>query len=320
MTSPKILVTGGSGFVGEALIFRILMDKRFTPIAATRKATKLLGLCRVVSFDLSTPRSIPALTDISVIIHCAARVHVMDEMAVDALSEFRKINVDGTLRLATQAAECGVKRFIFISSVKVNGESTVPGKPFAASDTPAPVDPYGVSKCEAEEGLRRISSKSGMEVVIIRPPLVYGPGVKANFESMLHWLSKGVPLPLGAIHNKRSLVAVDNLVDLLVTCIDHPAAANQTFMVSDGEDLSTTQMLRRLSSALGKKSLLIPLPRRLLILVGRLMGKKALAQRLCESLQVDMQDTCDRLDWYPPVTVDKAMRATTAHFQEYQSK
>ncbi|RRW66750.1 NAD-dependent epimerase/dehydratase family protein [Pseudomonas fluorescens] len=320
MTAPKVLVTGASGFIGEALIFRLLMDKRFTPIAASRKSTRLLGLCRVVPFDLNAPRSIPSLADFSVIIHCAARVHVMDESAVNALSEFRKVNVDGTLRLATQAAECGVKRFIFISSVKVNGERTFPGKPFAASDTPAPVDPYGVSKCEAEEGLRRLSSMNNMEIVIVRPPLVYGPGVKANFERMLSWLSKGLPLPLGAIHNKRSLVAVDNLVDLLVTCIDHPAAANQTFMVSDGEDLSTTQMLRRLSTALGKTSLLMPLPRRLLILVGRLIGKKASAQRLCESLQVDIGDTCARLSWHPPVTVEKAMRATVVHFQGYQSK
>lgn len=189
-----------------------------------------------------------------VVIHSAARVHVMDEQSADPLAEFRKMNVDGTLNLARQAAAAGVRRFIFISSIKVNGEGTVLGKPYTAMDTPSPQDPYGISKMEAEQGLRQIAQDTGMEVVIIRPVLVYGPGVKANFRSMVNWMNKGVPLPLGSIYNKRSMVALDNLVDLVVTCIDHPAAANQTFLESDGEDLSTTEMLRRIIGSLPGQS------------------------------------------------------------------
>jgi nucleoside-diphosphate-sugar epimerase len=187
---------------------------------------------------------------VDVVVHAAARVHVMHETATDALSEYRRMNVEGTLDLARRAVEAGVKRFVFISSIKVNGDTTARGVPFKADDEPGPSDPYGVSKFEAEEALKALARETGLEVVIIRPPLVYGPGVKANFRNMLNWLSKGVPLPLGSITNRRSLVSIGNLVDFIVTCIDHPRAANQTFLVSDGEDLSTTQLLRRLGNAL----------------------------------------------------------------------
>jgi nucleoside-diphosphate-sugar epimerase len=213
-----------------------------------------------------------------------------------------------------------VKRFIFISSIKVNGESTVSGTPFKADDRPAPVDPYGVSKQEAEEALKQLGRDTGMEIVIIRPPLVYGPGVKANFLSMLNWLNKGIPLPLGAIRNRRSLVAIGNLVDLIVTCIDHPAAANQTFLVSDGEDLSTTQLLRRLARALGKNARLLPLPEWLLKLAASILGKQAIAQRICGSLQVDISKSRELLGWTPPVNMDKAMRQTAGHYLEKQTK
>ena len=320
MNAPKILVTGASGFVGEAVVFRLLLDKKFTPIAAARGATRLNGLCTVVPFELTDSKALPNLNDVQVVIHAAARVHVMNETAIDALTEFRKVNVEGTLRLARRAAESGVKRFIFISSIKVNGESTVLGKPFKANDLPAPADPYGVSKHEAEEALKQLSLDTGMEVVIIRPPLVYGPGVKANFLSMLSWLNKGVPLPLGAIRNRRSLVAIGNLVDLIVTCIEHPAAANQIFLVSDGEDLSTTQLLRRLASALGKRAWLLPLPEWLLKLAALALGKQTIVQRICGSLQVDISKNREILDWTPTINIEKAMRQTAGHYLEKQTK
>ncbi|MGF6708169.1 UDP-glucose 4-epimerase family protein [Pseudomonas frederiksbergensis] len=314
MNAPKILVTGASGFVGEAVVFRLLLDKKFIPIAAARGATRLNGLCTVVPFELTDSKALPNLNDVQVVIHAAARVHVMNETAVDALTEFRKVNVEGTLRLARRAAESGVKRFIFISSIKVNGESTVLGKPFKANDFPAPADPYGVSKYEAEEALKQLSLDTGMEVVIIRPPLVYGPGVKANFLSMMRWLERGVPLPLGAIKNRRSLVAIGNLVDLAITCISHPAAANQTFLVSDGEDLSTTQLLRRMADALKVRAHLLPIPEAGLRLGALLLGKKAIADRLCGSLQVDIGKTCSMLNWLPPVSVDKALQRTAFQY------
>ncbi|MBQ1557109.1 MAG: SDR family oxidoreductase [Pseudomonas sp.] len=255
-----------------------------------------------------------------VVIHCAARVHVMHDTSTDPLAEFRKVNREDTLNIARQAAMAGVQRFIFISSIKVNGEGTAPNQPYKADDASAPLDPYGVSKMEAEQGLRELAAETGMEVVIIRPTLVYGPGVKANFLNMMRWLHKGVPLPFGAIHNRRSLVALDNLADLIVTCIDHPAAANQTFLVSDGEDLSTTELLRRMAAALGKPARLLPVPSRLLEAAAALLGKQALSQRLCGSLQVDIGKTRELLDWTPPVSVDEALRKTAKHFLEQQSK
>ncbi|WP_273828218.1 MULTISPECIES: UDP-glucose 4-epimerase family protein [Pseudomonas] len=320
MTAPKVLVTGASGFVGEALVFRLLVDKKFNPIAAARSATRLHGLCPVVPFDLSRAKILPALDDIQVIVHAAARVHVMNENAVDALSEFRKVNVEGTLKLAQYAVASGVKRFIFISSIKVNGESTLPGKPFNADDHPNPQDPYGISKYEAEEALKQLGRDTGMEVVIIRPPLVYGPGVKANFLSMLSWLNKEMPLPLGSVRNQRSLVAIENLMSLIVTCIDHPAAANQIFLVSDGEDLSTTQLLYRLSKALGKPARLLPLPEWLLKFVASRLGKQAVTQRICDSLQVDIKKNRELLGWTPLINMDKAMLQTADHYLEKQTK
>ncbi|MGE8482717.1 MAG: UDP-glucose 4-epimerase family protein [Pseudomonas sp.] len=308
MSGPKILVTGASGFVGEAVVFRLLLDRKLIPIAAARGATRLNGLCAVVPFELTDSKVLPDLGDVQVVIHTAARVHVMNETAIDALTEFRKVNVEGTLRLARRAAESGVKRFIFISSIKVNGESTVLGKPFNANDFPAPADPYGVSKHEAEEALKQIGLDTGMEVVIIRPPLVYGPGVKANFLSMMRWLERGVPLPLGAINNRRSLVAIENLVDLINVCISHPEAAGNTFLVSDGEDLSISQLLRRMADALGVRPRLLAIPSWMLNLGASLIGRRDLAQRLCGSLQVDISKTCDILGWRPVISVDKALR------------
>ena len=249
-----------------------------------------------------------ALTGSHIVIHLAARVHVMNDTATNSLEAYRRVNVQGTLNLARQAAAIGVRRFLFLSSIKVNGEATQPSHPFAADEAPAPLDDYGISKMEAEQGLREIAVETGMEVVIIRPPLVYGPGVKANFASMMRWLRRGVPLPLGAIQNQRSLVALDNLVDLVVTCLTHPAAANQTFLVSDGEDVSTTELLRRMGKAMQCPAHLIPVPARLLKGAAALLGKQDVAQRLCNSLQVDIQKTRQLLGWNPPLTLDQGLK------------
>ena len=309
-----ILVTGATGFIGKAVLGHLLAeDQARCVVVAARSGGQQWPekvLPRVTGdLEPSNDWSV-ALKNVSAVVHCVARVHVMNDTATDPLAEFRRINVQSTLNLARQAAAAGVRRFVFISSIKVNGEATHLGVPFFADGIPAPLDPYGVSKMEAENGLREISSQTGMEVVIIRPPLVYGPGVKANFASMMRWLKHSIPLPLGAIHNQRSLVSLDNLVDLIVTCLTHPAAANQTFLVSDGEDMSTTQLLRRMGSALGKPARLIPVPVLALKLGAALVGKPELAQRLCGSLQIDMSKTRELLGWRPPFSVDESLRKT----------
>ena len=241
----------------------------------------------------------------------------MNEQAAYPLAEFRRVNVDGTIRLARQAAQAGVKRFIFLSSIKVNGEATQLGHPFLADQPPAPEDPYGISKREAEEGVRVLAQETGMEVVIIRPPLVYGPGVKANFLAMMRWLKRGIPLPLGAVtENRRSLVALDNLVDLIVTCLGHPAAANQTFLVSDAESLSTAALLRRMGDAIGRPTRLIPVPVPMLQLGAGLLGKRGMAQSLCGSLEVDISKTRDLLGWTPSISVDEGLRQTAEAFMQ----
>jgi nucleoside-diphosphate-sugar epimerase len=256
----------------------------------------------------------PLLDGVDTVIHTAARVHVMQDRAADPLTEFRRSNTEGTLRLAQQAVEAGVQRFVFVSSIKVNGESTVEGHPFVASEASMPGDPYGISKYEAEAGLKKLADASGLEVVIVRPPLVYGPGVRANFLSMMRWISRGVPLPLGAVHNRRSLVALDNLVDLLTVCARHPAAVNETFLVSDGEDLSTTDLLRRIGRAMDKPVRLIPVPASVLELGGTLVGRGDVSRRLCGSLQIDLSETRRILAWQPVIGVDSALRKTVAAF------
>jgi UDP-glucose 4-epimerase len=254
------------------------------------------------------------LSGVDVVVHCAARVHVMDELHADPLAAFRAVNVNGTLNLARAAARAGTKRFVFLSSVKVHGESTLCWRPFTADAALCPVDSYAVSKIEAEIALMALAAETGLEVVIVRPPLVYGPGVKANFHSMMVWLDRGIPLPLGAIRNRRSLVALDNLVDLLMVCLDHPRAVGQAFLVSDGEDLSTTELLRRLGVALGKPARLVPVPAVLLSSAGALLGKRAVVERICGSLQVDIGKTRSLLGWSPPVSVDEALAMTAADF------
>jgi nucleoside-diphosphate-sugar epimerase len=307
-----ILVTGGTGFVGRAVVQRLVsVDKSQRVVVAVRRPGLpwFEGVVPRQGGELSADSSwLDALEGVSAVVHCAARVHVMRDTVSDPLTEFRSVNVEGTLNLARQAAAAGVKRFLFVSSIKVNGELTQPGQFFSAEDKPAPLDAYGISKMEAERGLLEVASKTGMEVVVIRPPLVYGHGAKGNFAAMLRFLRVGVPLPLGAINNRRSLVALDNLVDLIATCISHRAAAGNTFLVSDGEDVSTTDLLRRLGEAMGRPARLVPVPAVWLEYAARLLGKREVAKRICGSLQVDIGKTRRVLGWSPPLSLDEGLR------------
>lgn len=312
----KVLVTGATGFVGLALT-RLLVYQRLKVVGGVRIVSSNLphGVIQVSVGDILPDTDWrDALSGVDALVHTAARVHVMHEKADDPLAEFRRVNVDGTLNLARQAAAAGVKRLVFISSVKVNGESTVLDKPFSPDDYPDPLDPYGISKREAEDGLFALSRETGMEVVIIRPTLVYGPGVKANFYTMMRWLHKGVPLPFGAVQNKRSLVALDNLVSFIVHCLDHPKAANEIFLISDGEDVSTTELLQKMAKAFGKKALLLPVPVELIKFFANLLGKGDVVQRLFGSLQVDSSKARDLLGWRPVTTMDEQLKKTADAF------
>lgn len=316
----RVAVTGASGFVGKAVVQQ-LAGNGHEVLSYARQPTHFAstqGISSMVAPELGIHADwrFRAEDGIDVLVHSAARVHVMQDASADPLNEFRKVNVAGTEILARQAALAKVKRFIFLSSIKVNGESTEEGQPFTAADVPAPRDPYGISKNEAEQLMHQISAETGMEVVIIRSPLVYGPGVRANFESMMRWLARGVPLPLAAVtENRRSLVALDNLVDLIVKCLYHPAAANQTFLVSDGEDLSTAQLLKRMGVAMGCPAHLFCLPPALLKLGATVLNKPGIYQRLCSSLQLDIAKTRHLLDWIPPVSVDEGLRRAAEGFR-----
>lgn len=318
----RVLLTGATGFVGRALLHRLLAGREV--VAAVRSTSALLpaGTQRfVLAGGLEQPVCwASAMCRVDVVIHAAARVHILAEPQHDPLAAYRHVNVEATLNLARQAASAGVKRFVFISSVKVCGEQTFAGARFIADMQPSPGDSYGLSKMEAEQLLQRLAADTGMELVIIRPPLVYGPGVKANFLSMMRALACGIPLPFGAIDNRRSLVALDNLVDLIITCIEHPDAANQVFLVSDDEDLSTTDLLCRLGRALGKPARLLPVPAGWLETGAALFGRSELARRLCGSLQVDIGKTRTLLGWMPPVSVEAALALTARHYLEHRKK
>ena len=308
----RILVTGATGFAGSRLISKLTQLDSFSPTAAVRSSGSFSDAVSVASVgDLNAETEwSTALQGVDTAVHLAARVHVMNDDSADPLAEFRRTNVEGTRALAEQAARAGVKRFVFVSSIKVNGESTEPGRPFTAQDVPAPQDAYGQSKAEAEEVLRGIAAETGMEVVIIRPPLIYGPGVKANFAAMMHWLNRGVPLPLGRTGNARSFLALDNLVDLIMTCLAHPAAANQTFLASDGQDVSTTQLLQKMAEALGRKARLLPVPPGLMRFGAKLVRREDIYQRLFGSLQLDIRHTQQTLDWTPPLSLEAGLQQT----------
>jgi nucleoside-diphosphate-sugar epimerase len=307
----RALVTGASGFIGRALCVELL-GHGFVARAAIRFPGSLpltdgFEVWVVGQIDAHTSWA-STLIDIDVVIHCAARAHIMDDEALDPLTEYRAVNVQGTLNFASQAAAAGVERFIFLSSVKVNGEKTNGSFRFARDDEPAPEDAYGLSKWEAEQGLWEIASQTGMQVVVVRPPLVYGLGVKGNFARLLKLVHSGVPLPLAAVNNRRSFIGLDNLVDLLIHCVDHPKAAGQTLLVSDNHDLFTPELLRMIANAMERPARLFPVPVSLLRLGGRMFGRLNEVDRLVGSLQVDSSATRSLLDWTPPVSVEEGIR------------
>lgn len=310
-----ILVTGASGFVGRALCSSLLA-RGHEVRAAVRSADSIpsfagLDVVAVGEVFGQTDWS-EALAGVDCVIHCAARAHVMNETEAGALEAYRPVNVAGTRRLAERAAALGVRRLVFLSSIKVNGESTdgLSG-PFGSRndegglDAPAPEDPYGVSKWEAEQALWKVSAQTRMEAVVVRSPLVYGPGVKGNLMRLLRWVLRGVPLLLGAVDNKRSLVALSNLGDLLLRCIEHPAAVGRTFLASDGHDLSTPQLIRLMAEGMNRPARLVPVPVTLLRAGGSILGKRGEIDRLVCSLQVDSRYTQKQLGWTPPVLVEE---------------
>lgn len=312
-----VLVTGANGFIGQ-VVCEDLVNRGYQVHEAVRRTRDATTPCKGRQFifdDMNASTDwTSALAGVDSVVHLAARVHQMQEHVADPLEEFRRVNVDLTMNLARQAATAGVRRFVFVSTVKVNGETSPFGQPFTAEDMPCPLDPYARSKLEAELALLSLGSKTVMEIVIIRPVLVYGPGVKANFYEMMRWLAKGIPLPLGALYNQRSMVALDNLVDFTAVCIQHPKAANQAFLVSDGEDLAISDLLKRMTTALGRSTRLLPVPVFILNFVGHLTGKKAVIDRLCESLQVDITKNRILLGWVPPVSVNAALEKVAKQF------
>lgn len=315
-SNPTVLLTGATGFVGRACVSTLARAGRPVRCALRLDAIPATGAAAqhvVGDIGPSTDWS-GALEGIDTVVHLAARVHVMRDEASDPLEAFRAVNVEGTRRLARQAATTGVRRLVFLSSVKVNGEATT-GRAFTERDLPHPDDPYGISKREAEDALREIAATTGLEVVILRPPLVYGPGVKANFLRLLRWVDRGIPLPLASANNRRSLVYVGNVVDAIVQCLEHPAAAGETFLVDDGEPVSTAQLLREIGDALGHPARLLPMPTALLRVAATLVGRGDDASRLLGDLVVDGSHVRNVLGWQPPFTRHDGLAATAAWFR-----
>lgn len=313
----RFLITGATGFIGRFLCSRLLAEGfsvRGTLLSSEQPSFLVNGVEPVVIDPLGsgTPWQ-HALAGVDTIIHLAARVHIMDDPESDPVTEFRKVNTEGTRRLACEAVRAGVKRLVFISSIKVNGEES--SQAYTEDDPAQPSDPYGISKWEAEQALRQIEMETGLEVVIVRPTLVYGPGVKANFLNMMKVVSRGIPLPFASISNKRSLIYVGNLVDALATCATHLKAVGQTFLVSDGEDVSTPELIRRTASALGGSVRLLPFPPGLMRLAGKLTGREAAVTRLTGSLTVDSSKIRRELDWMPPFTMEDGLGVTAEWFK-----
>lgn len=318
----NILITGANGFIGNSIVLKLVAAGDYKVRVAIRKTSATFPRSVEVyeNLDISEKTDwAQALKNINIVIHCAARVHVMRDGSKDPLLDFRKVNTEGTLNLARQAELYGVRRFIFLSSLGVNGEKTL-NHPFKADETPQPHSPYTQSKMEAEMGLMEMSRITKMSVVIIRPPLVYGPNAPGRFGSLMRIVKKQIPLPLGAVKNKRSFVFLDNLVDLIICCLSNPNAANQVFLVSDDEDLSTTQLLKKIGKALDKSILLLPIPVFILNILAKSIGKAKVAQQLLGSLQVDIEKTKLLLGWTPTFSVDEALRKTARHNEKYSSK
>ncbi|WP_019674124.1 sugar transferase [Psychrobacter lutiphocae] len=312
----KILVTGANGFIGEALVSSLLSTPH-KPIACVRKSVKPTLDCEYRFIDNldSTTNWHEALKDIDVVIHCAAKASVTKEEANNPASSLKEVNTLATLNLAKQAADAGVKRFVFLSSIKVNGEFSLPNQPFTPIVTQPPTDPYGLSKYEAETELKKIAQDSAMDYVIVRPTLVYGNKVKGNFRSLMKWAYKGIPLPLGGIKNNlRSLVSIENLTDFIISSIDNPNAKNNVFLVSDGTDISTANLLNNIAAGLGVKNRALPIPPLLIKAGARLMGKEHIAQRLCGSLQVDISKTENTLNWQPKISTQEAVQKTAQYY------
>lgn len=308
-----ILVTGAGGFVGGAVVSE-LAKRGISHRAVARTPGE--GFFCIGDIDPRTDWT-AALDGVDAIVHLASRAHVMNETVTDSAAHLRSVNVDSTLNLASQAIKTGVKRFVFISSIKVNGETTKPGRPFTAEDAPNPQNPYAQSKHDAEQGLFALAKQRGsdFEVTVIRPPLVYGPGVKANFATMMDWVNRGIPLPLGSVNNKRSFAFVGNLADLIILSAIHPNAAGQVFLVSDDEDISTTDLFKKMALALGRPSRIIPVPAPLLNFGAAMIGQSAITSRLTDSLQVDVTKTREMLGWEPRESVSEGLRQTARSFQ-----
>lgn len=316
----RILVTGANGFVGKALCEH-LASSNHEVIACTRKnGQKSTGYSHfyIVAIDKNTEWK-SLLLGVQVVIHLAARVHVMHEKAANSLSAFQEVNLHGTVNLARQAATAGVKRFAYVSSIKVNGEYS-DEKPFTESDISNPQDPYAISKWQAEQALQEIGRETGMEVVIVRPPLVYGPEVKANFLHLLDIVNRALPLPLGSINNRRSMIYVGNLVDALMLCATHPKAAGQTYLVSDGDAISSPQLIKDIALAMRKPSRVFPFPLSIIQFCARLLGKSSVIERLTESLEIDSSKIRKELGWAPPYTMQQGLQATTDWFASSKNK
>lgn len=311
----RVLITGAAGFVGRALC-RELSTSGFSVRAAVRTAAPPMSRIEQTVIGNISPGTdwAAALSGIDTVVHLAARVHVMRDRSRDPLSAFRLVNVTATERLAVTAASLGIRRLLFVSSIKVNGERTSPGRPYSENDRPEPADAYGQSKWEAEQMLQRVASDTGLEVVILRPPLIYGPGVKANFLNLMNLIARRIPLPLGAIANRRSLLYLGNLTDAIRACLSDARAANRTFLVSDGEDLSTPELIQRLAHALNRPARLLSLPPGLLARGAQVAGQTAAFERLTGSLTVDNSLIRHLLDWNPPYSVQQGLEETAQWF------